>query len=219
MQHQQRLVACCFHPTHPYQVITASDELERDFALQIWDYRDHPFRKNLPRSKPQCVAVPIKAANEVSKILTSIQEKTLMNNGITSGGASGNEKKSSSCGSKPVRAGVSSSTESDAVVTVVKPKKTKTLLQATSNSLINCPNVNFIDEIQYLMEGKPLGSNSIGLNGGEGDSETTNQDGNSEPTENPKPIDPTLHLGLLESRDKCRKQLEFESKLLLLTIV
>lgn len=69
MEHQHRLVACCFHPTDPFKVISVSDEMSSDFSVQVWDYRQHPFRRSLPKA-PGCKPVqPIKAANETIRRL------------------------------------------------------------------------------------------------------------------------------------------------------
>ena len=43
--HAQRLVACLFHPSNPFSVISFSDQLCSDFSMHVWDYRLHPYQE------------------------------------------------------------------------------------------------------------------------------------------------------------------------------
>jgi hypothetical protein len=196
MGHQQALAACCFHPSDPYRVFTGTDKVERNFALQSWDYRDHPFQKNLPHSKPPCVAIPVKAGNEVSKIFNAIHDKP----------STANVAPKEPLEVKQAKRAVKPDPKKD------KSKVKKSLLPCTSNMLVNSPHSQLSDELQFLVDAKPMeltGQTHIQ----NGNTPALEDDSTSELGDSVdfKVKDTSLHLGLLGTRKNCRKQLEFES--------
>lgn len=194
MEHQQRLVACCFHPSDQFKLITVSDELTRDFSIHVWDYRQHPFRKNLPKiAKPsdQTSVPPVKAASD-SKVPEKDMNGTKEHNNDEEGEGlvvknQGEIHNIASVG-KPATKTKSKSKSK-------RKNNSGALLPITSNALINAKH-SICDELRYIVDKIPFQPEKKEENEVEGADESV--------------IDPMLHLGLLGSVDDCIQQIKVE---------
>jgi hypothetical protein len=193
MEHQHRLVACCFHPTDPFKVISVSDEQSSDFSVHFWDYRDHPFRRSAPKAPGCKPAQAIKAANETIRSL------------LEEGGAAASSSSSQQVveikdhKDKIQHVKSASATTSSSSF---KKSKPKALLPLTSNGIINSK-CSITDELMHLVDKKPV----IILENGEQPQEQQPQQPHVQEANHP-----SVYLGVLGTPEDCVKMLQVERK-------